>query len=352
MNKKYTILIIDDKVENLQYLSSILEEFYEVRPSLDGKLALDALKLLIPDLILLDIKMPNIDGFEVCKLIKQEHKLKEIPIIFISAFDDIHHKIQAFDNGGVDYITKPFEPKEVLARVKSQLDIAQSKKTIMNLLEVQDIFVKKIMHEMNTPMSIISLNTESLERKVGPMNEFNSIRASVKTLSSIYGDLSYMIKKETRVYETKKINVLDFITSRIMFFDEIATVKSINLDLELNYEFTLNINEYECERIIDNTLSNAIKYSNEDSHVDIFIGLDEDRYVIKIQDYGIGLEKDVNVFLPYYQQSLINSGLGLGLTIVKEICDKYGIKIEVLSEKNKGTQFLYDVSSIVDKGNE
>ncbi|OUR74070.1 hybrid sensor histidine kinase/response regulator [Arcobacter sp. 31_11_sub10_T18] len=352
MNKKYTILIIDDKVENLQYLSSILEVSYEIRPSLDGKQALNALKFLTPDLILLDIKMPNIDGFEICKLIKQEPNLKEIPIIFISAFDDIHHKIEAFDNGGVDYITKPFEPKEVLARVKSQLEIAQSKKTIINLLEVQDIFVKKIMHEMNTPMSIISLNTEAIERKVGPMNEFNSIRASVKTLSSIYGDLSYMIKKETRVYEKKEIKILDFITSRIMFFDEIATVKSINIDLELTHEFNIKMNDYELERIIDNTLSNAIKYSNEDSHIDIFIGIEKNRYLIKIQDYGTGMEEDVDVFLPYYQQSNENSGLGLGLTIVKEICNKYDINIEVQSERSKGTQFIYDFTSVVDKGNE
>jgi len=349
MNKKYTILIIDDKVENLQYLSSILDDLYEVRPSLDGKQALEALKFLIPDLILLDIKMPNIDGYEICKLIKEEPKLKEIPIIFISAFDDIHHKIQAFDNGGVDYITKPFEPKEVLARVKTQIEISQSKKTIMNLLEVQDIFVKKIMHEMNTPMSIISLNTEALERKVGPMNEFNSIRASVKTLSSIYGDLSYMIKKETRIYEIKEINVLDFITSRIMFFDEIATVKSISLDLEFTQKFDININEYEFERIIDNTLSNAIKYSKEGSVIDICVGLEAESYLIKIEDHGIGIDEDVDVFLPYYQQSSENSGLGLGLTIVKEICTKYDIDIVVNSKKNSGTQFIYDVSSIVDK---
>jgi len=184
------------------------------------------------------------------------------------------------------------------------------------------------------------------------MNEFNSIRASVKTLSSIYGDLSYMIKKETRVYEKKEIKILDFITSRIMFFDEIATVKSINIDLELTHEFNIKMNDYELERIIDNTLSNAIKYSNEDSHIDIFIGIEKNRYLIKIQDYGTGMEEDVDVFLPYYQQSNENSGLGLGLTIVKEICNKYDINIEVQSERSKGTQFIYDFTSVVDKGNE
>ena len=130
MNKKYTIFIIDDKIENLQYLSSILEEYYDVRASLDSKLAIDAASLVEPNLILLDIMMPDIDGFEVCKLIKENQSLSEIPVIFISAMDDIGHKIKAFDNGGVDYITKPFEPKEVIARVKMQLEIYQSKKVI------------------------------------------------------------------------------------------------------------------------------------------------------------------------------------------------------------------------------
>ncbi len=164
-------------------------------------MALKAAKVNIPDLILLDIKMPGIDGYELCALIKKEKELKDIPIIFISALDNIEDKVKAFEEGGVDYITKPFEPKEILARVKTQLDIYESKLTIANLLEQQDLFVKKIMHEMNTPVSIISLNTELIEQNSGPSKQIEAIKASTKTLSSIYGDLSYKIKK--RAVNTK-----------------------------------------------------------------------------------------------------------------------------------------------------
>lgn len=350
MTKKYTILLIDDKIENLKYLTNILEKQYDIRASTNSQSAINAAKLLIPDIILLDINMPVIDGFEVCKLLKNEANLKDIPVIFISAFDDINHKVEAFKNGGVDYITKPFEPKEVLVRVKTQLDNFNSKRIITKLLEQQDIFIKKIMHEMNTPMSIISLNADSLERKIGPLPEFESIKASIKTLSSIYGDLSYMVKKESRIYEKKSINLFNFISSRILFFDEIASVKDINIDSEFTHEFNILINEYELERIVDNTISNAIKYSKENSNIHIFAGLENNKYTLQIQDNGIGIETPENIFLPYYQQSSKNFGLGLGLTIVKEICDKYDIKIVVESEQGAYTKFIYDITPLVIEG--
>ena len=122
MDKKYTILIIDDKTENLHYLNTLLkEENYLVRATTEPIFAINSSKLNPPNLILLDIKMPNLDGFEVCKLLKNEENLKDIPIIFISALDDVQSKVKAFENGGVDYITKPFYHEEVLARIESVL---------------------------------------------------------------------------------------------------------------------------------------------------------------------------------------------------------------------------------------
>ncbi|PLY09744.1 MAG: hybrid sensor histidine kinase/response regulator [Arcobacter sp.] len=350
MNKKYTILIVDDKFENLQYLDKILKnEEYDIRATPDSMMALKAAKLNEPDLILLDIKMPEIDGYELCKLFKKEENLKEIPIIFISALDNIEDKVRAFEEGGVDYITKPFEPKEILARVKTQLDIYKSKKTIKNLLNQQDLFVKKIMHEMNTPVSIISLNTELIEQKNGPSKQIEAIKASTKTLSSIYGDLSYKIKKENREYKITQINLLNFISSRVMFFDELANTKDIHISLEYSQDIDVFINKYELERIIDNTISNAIKYSKESSEIIIFFGIENEKTIITVQDFGIGLEDKNLIFDAYYQQSNKKIGLGLGLNIVKEICDKYAIEIEVTSEKGVGTTFTFGIDAITKK---
>ena len=347
MAKKYTILIVDDKIENLQYLDKILNSSeYDIRATTNGIMALKAAKKNPPDLILLDIKMPEVDGYELCSIFKKEESLKDIPIIFISALDNIEDKVRAFEEGGVDYITKPFEPKEIQARIKTQLEIYKSKIQIANLLKQQDLFVKKIMHDMNTPVSIISLNSDLIEQKHGPSKEVETIKASTKTLSSIYDDLSYKIKKESREYKIKEVNLLNFISSRIMFFDELANTKDLHINLEYSEELIIHINPYELERVIDNTISNAIKYSKAFNEINIFFGKEKDKYIISIEDFGIGLENKELIFEPYYQQSDKKLGLGLGLNIVKEICDKYKIEMDVETKKDIGTKFIFDITLI------
>jgi len=118
------ILIVDDTIENLQLLSNILKEAgYKVRPATSGKLALKAVETKQPDLILLDIKMPEMDGYEVCSILKGNAETKDIPVLFISALDDINDKLKAFQVGGLDYITKPFQFEEVKARVSTHLQL-------------------------------------------------------------------------------------------------------------------------------------------------------------------------------------------------------------------------------------
>ncbi len=346
MHKKYTILIIDDKDENLHYLNNILKNYdYNIRATTDPSFALKSSESYPPDLILLDIKMPDIDGFEVCKLFKANDKLKDIPIIFISAIDDIEIKVKAFEQGGVDYITKPFEKEEVLARIKTQLKIFENNQTILSLLQQQDFFLKKIIHEMNTPLSIISLNVDNLERQLGPKEQFEAIKASSKSLSSIYNDLYYLTKKQTMQKNIKAINLVNFLSSRIIFFDEIAKTKNIILDLEISDEFEVLMDEYEFERIIDNTLSNAIKYSFENTTVVIALK----NYQLEIINEGIKIKDTSLVFEKYYQEKVKNIGLGLGLNIVKSICDNYDIKVEILSDEVTTFKYIFP-QNLISKG--
>ncbi|WP_258238275.1 HAMP domain-containing sensor histidine kinase [Arcobacter sp. CECT 8983] len=203
------------------------------------------------------------------------------------------------------------------------------------------------MHEVNTPISIISLNTDLIEQQYGPSKQIETIKASVKTLSSIYGDLSYKIKKQSREYKVTKINLLEFISSRVLFFDELANTKDIHINLEYSHELYILMNEYEFERVIDNTLSNAIKYSKASNEINIFFGKEEGETIIFVEDFGIGIEDTTKVFDAYYQQSNKKLGLGLGLNIVKEICDKYNIDIEIKSKKSVGTKFIFNIGAIV-----
>ncbi|APW66685.1 hybrid sensor histidine kinase/response regulator [Poseidonibacter parvus] len=341
MVKKYTILIVDDKVENLKYLNTILkEENYEIKATIDAHFAIDSVIKNPVDLILLDIKMPELNGFEVCKIIKEKENLKDIPIIFISALDDVNSKVEAFEKGGVDYITKPFEEKEIKARIKMQLELSQSKKTISDLYEQQDFFLKKIVHEMNTPLGVITLNINSLESRIGKKDEFEAILASSKSLSSIYEDIYYLSKKEKRVLDVEEINMMRYLSKRISFFHELASVKDIFLDLHIDDDFSIKMNKYELERVIDNTISNAIKHSFEDTCVDIYI----EKNKIKVQNYGHEIKSTDNIFKAFHQDDN-EKGLGLGLNIIKEICEKYDINIE-LNVNEKNTEFSYDFTKI------
>lgn len=127
-----TILIIDDLEEDLKFLSNILQiEGYQTKCTISANMALKVVEHIQPDIILLDIKMPEMDGYELCKMFKSNHMVADIPIIFLSALDDISDKIRAFQLGGVDYITKPFHPEEVILRVRSQMIIQSQKKQLL-----------------------------------------------------------------------------------------------------------------------------------------------------------------------------------------------------------------------------
>ena len=129
------ILIVDDTPANLNVLSAILgKRGYRVRPAINGALALKAAQKAAPDLILLDVQMPGLDGYEVCRQLKASAQTRAIPVIFISALDDVLDKVEAFQVGGVDYITKPFQIEEVLARVENQLALHQQREEIAALL--------------------------------------------------------------------------------------------------------------------------------------------------------------------------------------------------------------------------
>jgi two-component system, NtrC family, sensor kinase len=183
---KGNILVVDDTPENLRLLSGILsEKGYQVRPVPNGKLALSAAQSIPPDLVLLDIMMPEIDGYEVCQRLKASEVTKNIPVIFISAINDVMDKVKAFEVGGVDYITKPFQVEEVLARIETHLKICslqnslqeknqdlataidQLQATQEHLIQSEKMaalgqLIAGIAHEINTPLGIIGSSIDNI----------------------------------------------------------------------------------------------------------------------------------------------------------------------------------------------
>lgn len=144
-HSRKNILIVDDKPENLTVLWQILtDQGYMIRPVLSGEVALKTIQASTPDLILLDIVMPGMDGYEVCAQLKADIRTKDIPVIFISALNEIEDKMRAFSEGGVDYISKPFHTEEVLARVKTHLTLH----SLVNNLEKKNIELQRALDEV------------------------------------------------------------------------------------------------------------------------------------------------------------------------------------------------------------
>ncbi len=150
----HDILIVDDTPENLTVLRQMLaEKNYMVRPALNGEIAIKAVNASTPDLILLDIRMPGMDGYEVCEQLKSAENTRRIPVIFISALNELDDKIKAFSLGGVDYITKPFQAEEVLARIKTHLTLRSLQKS----LEDKNAQLQKALDEIKILQGIIPI---------------------------------------------------------------------------------------------------------------------------------------------------------------------------------------------------
>ncbi len=160
-NQGSDVLVVDDTRENLRLLIRILaENGYKVRPVTNGRMAVTAAQIVPPDLILLDIMMPDMNGFEVCSELKADERTRDIPVIFISALDEANDKVRAFDEGGVDYITKPFESGEVLARVNTHLTIRNLQKTLQvqnNELQQKNKELQQALNSVNTLSGLLPI---------------------------------------------------------------------------------------------------------------------------------------------------------------------------------------------------
>ncbi|MDQ7067816.1 MAG: HAMP domain-containing sensor histidine kinase [Sulfurimonas sp.] len=204
-----------------------------------------------------------------------------------------------------------------------------------------DNFIKDSVHEINTPLSIINVNIDLYNRKNEENKYMQRMKAATKVLSNIYNDMDYLIKHERLTYEKVQINIKEFLQERIEYFSEVARMKKIIIKSELQECESIYMNEKQLQRLIDNNISNAIKYSYEDSSIDISLYMKDNRCHLSFKDYGVGIKQTEKIFTRYYREDASKGGFGIGLNIVKSIISKENIDLQIESEPKKGTQFLY-----------
>ena len=346
------VLIVDDNPINIDVLSRTLKrEGYDFSFAKNGVKALKIAHKIIPDIILLDIMMPEMNGYEVCEALKEDSETADIPIIFISAMIETEDIVKGFDIGAVDYITKPFKKEEVLSRVRTHLSLRMGMRCLVNSNQQKNKFLGIVAHDLRSPLNgivglselildeidtisrdeiqeYLSMVTESSADMLALINQLLDVSAIEKgTLDLDFVDLSLQELLEKRVY----INRFS------------ADKKGIRLHQDFQGDSAVSVDPQHVGQVFDNILTNAIKFSPLNS--DIYVGLANiDGFVqVDIRDEGPGIsaEDQQKMFADFGTLSAKptagEKSTGLGLAIVKKIISSHGAEISVQSELGKGT---------------
>ena len=204
-----------------------------------------------------------------------------------------------------------------------------------------DNFIKDSMHEINTPLSIINVNIDLYNRKNEQNKYLQRMKAAAKVLSNIYNDMDYLIKHERLDHEKRELDIAHFLKERIEYFSEVAAMKNIIINSNITTCGTIYMNDKQLQRLIDNNISNAIKYSYENSEIDIALYMKDEKCHLAFKDYGMGIEKVEKIFSRYYREDTSKGGFGIGLNIVKSIIKHENIELKIESNLKQGSLFLY-----------
>ena len=371
--KRETILMVDDERYNINVLIDLLDD-YEILVAKNGEQALNRVRLKpLPDLILLDIMMPGMDGYQVCTRLKADAETRDIPVIFVTAMNETEDEAKGFLLGAVDYIVKPFSPTIVKARVKSYLALKNSMENekilnqqllslndqlvdknneLLDLNELKNKFLGIAAHDLRNPlagiMGMASLLLYKPADEVRRQHFLESIHITSKQMSTLLNDLLDVLMIESGKL---KLNLNEFELTAILNDRVILanwTAKEKNIQIETHYEAqpVLLLDDARINQVIDNLLSNAIKFSERGTTIVISCGIDSQYAVVQVKDQGPGIpdhEHD-QLFGTFQKTSVKPTGnersTGLGLAIVKKIIEVHGGEIKVESKVGEGSTFI------------
>jgi signal transduction histidine kinase len=209
-----------------------------------------------------------------------------------------------------------------------------------------DRFFKDAMHELKTPLGVIRLNLEMLGEQIGEHRTISRANSALIALSTIYEDIEYLIKHRRVEYRLERFNASQALQGRLEFFADMIEVKGLFLETDIAPGLELEMNRQEWQRVVDNTLSNAIKYTSSTGTIRVHFQEKQGKCRLCIADTGAGIANTKKIFQRYFRGDEIKGGFGIGLSIVQQICEKYGIEIYVTSTPKKGSQFCYTFNAI------
>lgn len=359
------ILIVDDIVKNLKLLDRTLEsEGYDVAVAQSGMEALELIKSDPPDLILLDIMMPEMSGYDVCKKLKADENTKSIPVIFLTAKNESTDIVHGFRIGGADYITKPFDKDELLARIHTQLELKFSRDMILmqneKLIELnreKNEIMGIAAHDLKNPLTAIKGFAEMIEMCIADEESVLDFAMQIKSISTFMFNLIRDLLdinaiEEGRVnFRLENKNLKQIVQNSVDSFVMHAAQKEIAIVTQYEDEnIMVRLDAAKAKQIIDNVLSNAIKFSYPNKNV--YVKMSEnpanaDFALIEIEDEGQGIkeEEKSKLFEKFTKLTARptagESSSGLGLSIVKKLTEMMGGEIWCESEFGKGSTFKF-----------
>ncbi len=362
---KANILIVDDTMHVQRLLSVMLsKQGYAVQTADNGKDALAAVQATPPDLVLLDIMMPQMDGYEVCRQLKADEQTRDIPIVFISALEQIEDKIKAFTVGGVDYVTKPFQAKEVLARVSTHLslralqkqlqtasdELAEQLEELQDRNEELDALSRTMAHDLKTPLTSIIGFADMLKSLYGTLPE-EAMKQSLETIASNGRKMDKIIDELLLLAGLRQVEQVDI---KPLDMDNIVkaalsrlkdTIEEQNVDIVLPKKWPVALGHSSwVEEVWASYVSDAIEYGGQPLRVELGATPEEDgsvRFWVREDGPGRdGLVSDEDV------QQLSSSKQStrrrrLGMVVVQRIMEKLGRKASVESTEGQGTIFSF-----------
>lgn len=381
-----TVLVVDDVAENLAMLNALLRGHYRVKVASSGQQALALAEKSVPDLILLDVMMPDIDGYEVCRRLKADAATSGIPVIFLTAKSNEADEQNGFDLGAVDYIAKPISPPLVLARIKAQMQLKEARDLLearnredkqrfelalaqqLEINAMRSTFVSMTSHEFRTPLTSI-LSSQDLLRHyhdrldAGERLEIlDNIAAAAKRMVAMLDQVLTIGRHDANRMEFAPAPMdLAAFCHQLKAEAEASHAANapdrppnrVELDIDIG-EPAVVADEKLLRHILGNLLSNAIKYSPQTASASFRVRREAERLYFEVADRGIGIPAaDLpRLFGNFHRASNVGDipGTGLGLAIVKRAADSHGGRITVTSEAGCGTCFTVEIPQFATAG--